>query len=595
MAVFIELTTDAFEKRFKIESKGRRASGDTNKTSRAGRRIARRPVRGIEIKTDTYAMLKVVTATGEQIPLYDSSSPHGETKTGYTNFLLQAVQEQRAEKHQLVETFGDAYIFFFGENPRFLDCKALLINTHDFNWRAEWWHNYNTYLRGTRLAELGARVYLFYDDIIVEGYLLTAQASESADQPYMVTLDFRLFVTNYSNLSIIDPPDNAAFPTRSSAEIPAGVDLTSSTAAADAYLALFGDPDDGTISESIRQAAEQAALVGSSEDATLSRNLFRRPDFIDLDGSITQPNGRPVQGEFSTKTQDIVYRQGNPLRGKVAENYDEFVGVYNNAGEYNYHDNIESSLRSAMQEKFDVDDLHLQVIYSCSCYGANVDSPSTLAALGLAPGKGTARSLASFSAASSDVASDRKAGGAATSSLVTTPGLGGRADPLGKVFGTPEGDVSDFSKAQKFEEGRGDYKYGYRSGYAGGPGYGGAGFGDMGGGGYGAGVGESGDPGFKDPALFTSKGVSEAEAAYSRFIAPVEDNTALTAGGSVGTGTSGGASVSVGGNPTAFALVSVDGELDTTGQSRKVLGIATGATPYGVRCPNVSGTTYSLP
>jgi hypothetical protein len=322
-------------------------------------------------------------------------------------------------------------------------------------------------------------------------------------------------------------------------------------------------------------------------DAEVSQNLLRRPDFIDLDQSV------PVQGEFAAKTNDIVYRQGNPLRGKIAENYDEFVGVYNNAGEYNYHDNIESALRSAMKAKFDVDDLQLQVIYSCSCYGADVDSPSALAALGLGPGKGSARKQASFGAETSDVATARNAGGEGTSTVTSPSGFGGRADPLGKVYGTPEGDVQDFSKAQKFEEGRGDYKYGYRSEYADGPGYGGAGFGDAGGDGFGAGFGEKGDPGFKDPALFTSKGVAESQAAYDKFISPKVDNTALTEGGGVGNGTSGGASVSVGGDPSAFALVSVDGTLDTTGTSRETLGIATAATPYGVRCPATSGTNYS--
>ena len=35
-----------------------------------------------------------------------------------SNFLIQAVTEERMEKQQVVETFGESFIFFFGERPR---------------------------------------------------------------------------------------------------------------------------------------------------------------------------------------------------------------------------------------------------------------------------------------------------------------------------------------------------------------------------------------------------------------------------------------------------------------------------------------------
>ena len=79
--------------------------------------------------------------------------------------MLQNVQEAHMEKHQIVETFGESYIFFFGEAPRFIDVSAVIINSHDFNWEAEWWDNYNRFLRGTKSVEQGARTYLFYDEI----------------------------------------------------------------------------------------------------------------------------------------------------------------------------------------------------------------------------------------------------------------------------------------------------------------------------------------------------------------------------------------------------------------------------------------------
>ncbi len=182
----------------------------------------RRPLRGLEVKDDTYALIRMIKANGAEIPLLDSGSYSGETRA-YANFILQNVQEARMEKHQIVETFGEPYIFFFGEAPRFLDIQAVLVNSHDFNWEAEWWFNYENYFRGTKSVEHGARTYLFYEDNVVEGYILQAQSVKVSEQPMVVQLVFRLFVTNYDNISFIGEP---SFPIRSGASIPDGIDLT---------------------------------------------------------------------------------------------------------------------------------------------------------------------------------------------------------------------------------------------------------------------------------------------------------------------------------------------------------------------------------
>lgn len=201
MAVFIELVTSPFQKQFNAALP----------SGRAGLKNVRRPLRGVEIKEDTYAYIKVIKASGEDMKLFDSSAPTGDS-TEYANFLLQSVVEQRMEKQQLIETFGDSYMFFFGESPRFLDCRAIVLNSNDFNWRAEFMANYDKYLRGTKLAENGARSYLFYDDNVVEGYWVGASIQDDAQNPLFVMIQFRIFVTNSNNVSTIGSPD---FPIRS--------------------------------------------------------------------------------------------------------------------------------------------------------------------------------------------------------------------------------------------------------------------------------------------------------------------------------------------------------------------------------------------
>lgn len=218
MAVFLELTTDLFESSFSKQTPGSRTGG-LNKSV-----PTRRPLRGLEIKEETHAYLKVVQANGQAIKLLDAGTPTGNTEE-YSNFILQQVTEQRMERHQIVETFGDTYLFLFGESPRFLQISAVLLNSNDFNWKAEFMENYDKYLRGTKAIERGARTYLFYDTNIVEGYILNAQVNEDSMHPMEVPISFQFFVTNHQNISVIGDT-NPNFPVRSSAIIPGGLDPT---------------------------------------------------------------------------------------------------------------------------------------------------------------------------------------------------------------------------------------------------------------------------------------------------------------------------------------------------------------------------------
>lgn len=193
MAVFISVTTDPFE--------------EANVRERPPLMNVRRPLRGITIKEDTPAVLRAITATGVDIPLFDSSSPTVEGGIGrsayYSNFIVQGVQEQRVEKQQIVETFGEDYIYFFGERPRFLTVSGILMNTKDFNWKSEFWENYERYLRGTKLVEQNARLYFYFDDIVVEGYIVQAAATSDSSNPYHLPFQFTMFVCNYAILSTV--------------------------------------------------------------------------------------------------------------------------------------------------------------------------------------------------------------------------------------------------------------------------------------------------------------------------------------------------------------------------------------------------------
>ncbi len=205
MPVFVQVSPDPFAENFNKKAK---------EVSRDGKEYShvRRPFRGIQIKDDTYATLEVMGSDGFRIPLVDAGGiARSEANVGYTdsysNFVIQNLQEQRNEKVQVVETFGEWFAFFFGERPRTISVSGALVNTADFNWRAEFWENYDKYLRGTRCVMNKARVHLSWDDVMVEGYITNASAQDQSEQPYIIPFSFQMLLTNYANLSSVGNVD----------------------------------------------------------------------------------------------------------------------------------------------------------------------------------------------------------------------------------------------------------------------------------------------------------------------------------------------------------------------------------------------------
>jgi hypothetical protein len=193
--------------------------GDIKNSSQSSINTIRRPTRGIQLNEDTFATLRVVSGTdGKNIALVDAGSRSSQAGQPlsignkrandiYSNFLLQSVQEERQEKAQILETFGEAYLFLFGERARVMNFSGILASTQDFNWEAEWWHNYENYLRGTRCIENNARVFLSYDNTLVSGYILNTSAVKSAQERNWVNFQFQLFVTSYTTLTDVGNPD----------------------------------------------------------------------------------------------------------------------------------------------------------------------------------------------------------------------------------------------------------------------------------------------------------------------------------------------------------------------------------------------------
>lgn len=652
MAVFIELTTDPFEANYKRLKD--RNDPSLSRPGRAGLTNVRRPLRGMEIKEDTYASIKVIRADGSEVPFLDSSSATGESRA-YSNFILQSVQEARMEKHQIIETFGEPYIYFFGEAPRFLDVQAVLINSHDFNWEAEWWANWERTLRGSKSVEQAARTYLFYDDNVVEGYMLMAQAVKLSTEPFQVSLTWRMFVSSYRNVSFVGDPN---FPVHASVDLPPDVSLTDADAFGEltqAYRSVsdvqgqYAAWDDevnrnakpeqfgsrGRLADTLRRGTRSIAFPGSVQAYIDYLRSSNQQDLPDLD------------------TFDRLHSR--PLRSLIADNADEYTGSGNTSVDY-LHGTLPEVFDPRIRGQLEVDDLFKEAISWMACFGADINSYTALNSLGMgvnfgagvgvgigfgvgvtagvgsgatfgavaregvgfggSPGAGFGWGAGAGSGFTSGMfagpgtygsagsQSGRSANGFAPAgappSNAFSPGQLGVVADAGVLFSAGAGTrKSGLAQQNPFDTGFGDPLYGYPSPY-GGPGFGQSGYGDYGGLGFGASFGATGDPGYLPPSDFTFAGEEDERSDLERLLAPKPGFG--TGFGGVGAadsyaGQGAGSSVYVGGSISAFAMFAAPGTLFPDGNALTATGRRVGLTntnPFNVPCLDTTNGGVNL-
>jgi hypothetical protein len=176
----------------------------------------RRPLGGIQVKEPRFAYVSlyqdVVNENALQVvSLLDSSAAGGFSSANH-NFILQGVTESRQEKVQVMETFGDDFVFFYGQKPVTLVVQGVLFNTKDFNWKNEFLANYDRFLRGTKCVENRTRVFLGWDDVLAQGYILDLQVSQTSQDPNVVSFAFTMLLSQpptdlSSSWDALDAPD----------------------------------------------------------------------------------------------------------------------------------------------------------------------------------------------------------------------------------------------------------------------------------------------------------------------------------------------------------------------------------------------------
>lgn len=112
----------------------------------------------------------------------------------YTKFILQSAQESYNERSQVVETFGDYYVFFFGQRPVIYNFTGTLLNAKNASWLNDWKFMYQNFLRGTKAVENNARIILTYGGRQIEGYILNTSNQSSASSEFGAQFSFQILV-----------------------------------------------------------------------------------------------------------------------------------------------------------------------------------------------------------------------------------------------------------------------------------------------------------------------------------------------------------------------------------------------------------------
>ena len=156
--------------------------------------------RQLQPKEESVATIRLVrrlnSAERAQAKTSESNLPWVNLIPPNTKFFLESVQENREEKVQVIDTFGEWVAFFFGRKPEVYSYSGTLLNAKNQNWKNEFQQNYDLFLRGTQAVKYRATVMLQYDDVIVEGYMLNNSIQMNAMAENAVPFSFNLLVIN---------------------------------------------------------------------------------------------------------------------------------------------------------------------------------------------------------------------------------------------------------------------------------------------------------------------------------------------------------------------------------------------------------------
>jgi hypothetical protein len=132
----------------------------------------------------------------------NTGGPQGLVLNSYSRFFLQSAVEQQTEKYQIVETFSDFYVFFYGVRPSIYRYNGIVLSDPKNRWQNDLQYFYQNYFRGTQLAERAAQAVLYYNSRQVSGFILGLSMQETADMNKGIPFAMDFLVLNHTPLKL---------------------------------------------------------------------------------------------------------------------------------------------------------------------------------------------------------------------------------------------------------------------------------------------------------------------------------------------------------------------------------------------------------
>ena len=217
----------------------------------------RRPLNGLRPNKNYYAT--IMSPNG----MLNSSYIDAKKLTNFNNnFLVQSMTFSRDEKMQVIETFGENYVYFFGNRSPVANFRGLLLNSQTFEWFAEFDTNYVNSFRGTRAAARGQEITITVDGVIYYGHIHNVSYDLNSEQPQSLGVSFSMHVAKVQHLTDPTVIKNKA---KSVAEILDEV----SNSGADSLLntLILGGPQSSSVTRSFASLSDELAFYSTQNSA----------------------------------------------------------------------------------------------------------------------------------------------------------------------------------------------------------------------------------------------------------------------------------------------------------------------------------------
>ena len=140
---------------------------------------------------------------------------------GYIRFIVTNVTDSRQEKQSILATTGDSYAATFsGNEPQVISVQGYFVHDYRYDseeedaeagsvsdsmrtWYIDFMYLYEYYLRASRLAKWQSTVTFNLPDFgSYDGYMLSVNTSQAADNDIVVPFNFQMLVTNRHGIKL---------------------------------------------------------------------------------------------------------------------------------------------------------------------------------------------------------------------------------------------------------------------------------------------------------------------------------------------------------------------------------------------------------